>query len=170
MNQYRKKPVVVEAIQLTVDNFQVVENFIGVGENTHRHYNNEVDYLNHKNPSGLHIKTLEGLMIGSVGDYIIKGVKGEFYPCKPDIFEATYDSVPKNHIDRMEVEASELQAKIDGVKKFLDSIEYGNGPMLCDEQFDLIEKQLEFMEAYLITLRSRIDFDKEMFNAIGVKD
>ena len=94
----------------------------------------------------------------------------KFYPCKPDIFEATYDSVPKNHIERMEVEASELQAKIDGVKKFLDSIEYGNGPMLCDEQFDLIEKQLEFMEAYLITLRSRIDFDKEMFNAIGVKD
>lgn len=74
------------------------------------------------------------------------------------------------HIERMEVEASELQAKIDGVTKFLNSIEYGNGPMLCDEQFDLLEKQLELMKAYLITLRSRIDFDKEMLNAIGVKD
>jgi hypothetical protein len=47
------------------------------------------------NPSGeyVQIKTLEGIMIGVVGDWIIKGVKGEFYPCKPDIFEATYDLV-----------------------------------------------------------------------------
>ena len=40
---------------------------------------------------GITIKTLEGSMRGDVGDWIIKGVKGEFYPCKPDIFEATYD-------------------------------------------------------------------------------
>ena len=39
----------------------------------------------------LKIKTLEGVMTASIGDYIIKGIKGEFYPCKPDIFEITYD-------------------------------------------------------------------------------
>lgn len=89
--KYRKKPVVIDAIQLTETNFIDVEKFIGVGEDTHRHYNNEVDFLKHKNPCGLHIKTLEGLMIASIGDYIIKGVKGEFYPCKPDIFLATYE-------------------------------------------------------------------------------
>ena len=37
------------------------------------------------------VETLEGVMVANVGDYIIKGVKGEFYPCKPDVFEATYD-------------------------------------------------------------------------------
>lgn len=84
-------------------------------------------------------------------------------------FNENHDSVPKNHIERMEVEASELQARIDGAQKFLDSIKDENGPMLCDEQLDLLKKQLEFMKAYLITLRRRIDFDEEMFNAIGVK-
>lgn len=44
-------------------------------------------------PSHCEIKTLEGLMRGDVGDYIIKGVKGEIYPCKPDIFEITYEPV-----------------------------------------------------------------------------
>jgi hypothetical protein len=41
----------------------------------------------------MNIHTLEGNMIASVGDWIIKGVKGEFYPCKPDIFESTYEEV-----------------------------------------------------------------------------
>jgi hypothetical protein len=45
------------------------------------------------NENGIAIKTLEGVMRGDMGDWIIKGVKGEFYPCKPDIFEATYESV-----------------------------------------------------------------------------
>lgn len=42
-------------------------------------------------PDGIHIKTLEGTMIARPDDWIIKGIKGEFYPCKPDIFEATYE-------------------------------------------------------------------------------
>lgn len=90
---YRKKPVVIEAVQLKSDNFNEVEDFIGIGHDEYRHYNNEVDFLNHKNPCGLHIKTLEGLMLANIGDYIIKGVQGEIYPCKPDIFEATYEAV-----------------------------------------------------------------------------
>jgi hypothetical protein len=44
-------------------------------------------------PDGVSIKTLEGKMKGDIGDWIIQGVKGEIYPCKPDIFEATYDPV-----------------------------------------------------------------------------
>ena len=93
MKKYVKKPVEIDAVQLTQDNFTEVEDFIGVSYDTHRHYNNEVDFLKHVNPVGLHIKTLEGLMLASVGDYIIKGVQGEFYPCKPDIFHLTYDEV-----------------------------------------------------------------------------
>lgn len=87
-----------------------------------------------------------------------------------DVFERSYKQAPKNHIERMEVEASELQAKIDGAQKFLDSLQEEDAPLICDEQFDLLEKQLKYMKAYLITLRRRIKFDKEMFNAIGVKD
>lgn len=72
--KYRKKPVVIEAIQWNGDNFGEVAMFCK---------KIKVAYT--------HIETLEGDMLASKGDYIIKGVKGEFYPCKPDIFEATYE-------------------------------------------------------------------------------
>lgn len=89
---YRKKPVVIQAIQLTKDNFEEVEQFIGCARDTFRHYTNEQRFLSRTKPEGIHIKTLEGLMLASIGDYVIRGVKGEFYPCKPDIFEMTYES------------------------------------------------------------------------------
>ena len=73
-----KKPVTIEAMLLTRENYRdVIDNFIGGGCN--------------RMPEGINIKTLEGVLMASWGDYIIKGVKGEFYPCKPDIFEKTYD-------------------------------------------------------------------------------
>ena len=79
MSKYRKKPVVIEAMQFTGENNEDCKKFIG------DNFDNTLSYPN--------IKTLEGTMRVGVGDWIIKGVKGEFYPCKPDIFEATYDSV-----------------------------------------------------------------------------
>lgn len=82
INQWRKKPVVVDAIQLTPRTYNDCSLFIGVssrGTNEHR-----ASCL-------LEIRTLEGTMTASENDYIIKGVNGEFYPCKPDIFEKTYD-------------------------------------------------------------------------------
>lgn len=82
MAKYRKKPVVIEAIQYTGNNKVEIYNFVGMVSGA---YPDETD--------SIFIQTLEGLMEGSVGDYIIKGVKGEFYPCKPDIFEATYEKV-----------------------------------------------------------------------------
>jgi hypothetical protein len=80
MTKYRKKPVIVEAIQFTNDNYKECESFIGEDD-----YDNTLNYPN--------IKTLEGIMRVSLGDFIIKGVNGEFYPCKPDIFEKTYEKV-----------------------------------------------------------------------------
>ena len=80
VQKYKKKPVVIEAIQLTLFNFDEVEEFVGgdIG----------------KNKKGeTVIATLEGAMVCSINDYIIKGVKGEFYPCKPDIFQQTYDKI-----------------------------------------------------------------------------
>lgn len=75
--KYRKKPVVIDAVQWVGDNLDEIEGF--VGENML--YDNE----------GINIYTLEGDMKATIGDYIIKGVKGEFYPCKPDIFNQTYE-------------------------------------------------------------------------------
>lgn len=93
MKKYRKKPVVIEAIQLKVDNFDAVCDFMG--ETPVPKHNPDFGIDEHGNTNepylGVYIETLEGKMLASYGDYIIKGVNGEFYPCKPDIFEKTYD-------------------------------------------------------------------------------
>lgn len=79
--QYRKKPVVIEAVQYTGTALNLAELVAFIG---HEAYINE---------GKIEIETLEGVMTASIGDYIIKGVHGEFYPCKPDIFLKTYDEV-----------------------------------------------------------------------------
>lgn len=85
MFEYRKKPVIIQAMHLTKDEGRQ-DDIINWAEGN----NITITAL----PSGsLVIPTLEGDMTANPGDYIIKGVKGEFYPCKPDIFEATYDLV-----------------------------------------------------------------------------
>lgn len=93
--KYKKKPVVIEAIQLKVDNFDEVCEFMGETPMPKHNPDYGIDeHGNTNNPYlGVYIETLEGKMLASCGDYIIKGVNGEFYPCKPDIFEKTYDIV-----------------------------------------------------------------------------
>lgn len=76
--KYTKKPVTIEAVQWTGHNHAEIREFAGPS----------ILKFNHED--GLQLKTLEGSLHASVGDYIIKGVHGEFYPCKPDIFEETY--------------------------------------------------------------------------------
>ena len=88
--KYRKKPIVIEAVQWNGRNLEEIKEFVGdpliyeisdaawkVGKGAPAVY--------------IEIKTLEGNHICTEGDYIIKGVQGEFYPCKPDIFEQTYE-------------------------------------------------------------------------------
>jgi hypothetical protein len=79
--KYRKKPVVIEAVQFTYPPTEEFKRFINSGGS--RTVNIESNFAQ--------IETLEGTMTADIGDYIIKGIKGEFYPCKPDIFEQTYD-------------------------------------------------------------------------------
>lgn len=81
MPKFRKIPVVIEAIQWLGHNFIEIDKFVTCKHETY--------------PAAGHviIPTLEGDMIASEGDWIIKGVNGEFYPCKPDIFEKTYEPV-----------------------------------------------------------------------------
>ena len=87
VKKYRKKPVVIEALQFIDEADRLVELSEFIDNQDLR-----VSYQNPENPE-LKLETLEGVMTASVGDYIIKGVNGEFYPCKPDIFLKTYDEV-----------------------------------------------------------------------------
>lgn len=89
VKEYRKKPVQIQAICFTGHNAAECKEFMGI-------YPEEQDY--HYIDS-ICIETLEGTMTASVGDYIIKGVHGEFYPCKPDIFTETYDEVYDDYWD-----------------------------------------------------------------------
>jgi hypothetical protein len=90
VKQYRKKPVVIKAMLYEgVESIPEAEKFVGksfkIGSSSYdgKKYTHAV----------VSIETLEGDMYISKGDYIIKGVQGEFYPCKPDIFKATYEAV-----------------------------------------------------------------------------
>jgi hypothetical protein len=87
--RFRKKPVVIEAFQLGAEWpdwwGDAVSANVAVTHNVDGRYAGGPDYAL--------IVTLEGMMRAERGDWIIKGVKGELYPCKPDIFEATYEQV-----------------------------------------------------------------------------
>lgn len=89
MSKFRKKPIVIEAVQLRWDTWSEMCDFVGVGKLS----NGKPEGCQDGEYIGLNIPTLEGLQHASENDWIIKGVKGEFYPCKPDIFEETYEAV-----------------------------------------------------------------------------
>ena len=82
--KFRKKPVVIDAVQWDGTNVSEIREFFGAF----------MDW-SFRDTEYLLIKTLEGEHTANPKDWIIKGVKGEFYPCKPDIFEATYESVSR---------------------------------------------------------------------------
>ena len=112
INKYRKKPVIVEAVIWTGNNIDeikelaknAVENIIFVNNN-------------------LYIETPEGNMNVSVGDYIIKGIKEEFYPCKPDIFKETYETVSMvSDNDKTTVPMSEYRKLENKNKKIRNTI------------------------------------------------
>lgn len=87
--RYRKKPVVIDAIKFEYSESGVRELKEFVGDSLE-------SWSKDRHPDAVgsaKIKTLEGVILATEGDYIIKGVKGEFYPCKPDIFEMTYERV-----------------------------------------------------------------------------
>ena len=99
MSKFRKKPVVIEAMRLHAEIDR--EDFLDPNTRAHAeiagwmHGHGFKDFRVHgeRRPFGLLIETLEGNMLADPGDWIIRGVQGEFYPCKPDIFDATYEAV-----------------------------------------------------------------------------
>lgn len=91
--KYRKKPVEVEAFQFDGDLMGSDGKYYVPGWAV-RAFKTGVMHYKYGIDAQLYIKTLEGEHHASVGDYIIRGVKGELYPCKPDIFEMTYEPIP----------------------------------------------------------------------------
>lgn len=95
MERYRKKPVEIEARQWDGTRASIVE--ICAWANRHDAIEDDstiaYTYVGEEDVTDVSIWTLEGDMKVSPGDYVIRGVQGEFYPCKPDIFEATYEPV-----------------------------------------------------------------------------
>ena len=100
--RFRKKPVEIEAVRLGWDTWGEICDFAGVGKLDEgkpegcyigRDGVPTKEFPGDDGKIGLWIPTLEGLMLGTEGDWIIKGVAGELYPCKPYIFEATYEAV-----------------------------------------------------------------------------
>ena len=87
--KYRKKPVVIEAFRLGID--YIPDWFMDKVSSNDIILHGTSSGFEHHDDTNADIKTLEGVMHANFGDFIIKGVKGEIYPCKPDIFYATYE-------------------------------------------------------------------------------
>ena len=146
--RYRKKPVEIEALEFTEENAKDVADWSGgyIGRNdlTADPY--------------IRLPTLEGIMTANVGDYIIKGVKGEFYPCKPDIFELTYDYVGEN-----------INASVMTVTDMVDN-EDGS----CNIGFEMSYENMKIfagigMTKVLIDAANRTisEFEDDTFNNVG---
>ena len=122
MGRYRKKPVEIEAIQFIAQNIQEVYEMLG----------DNLIVTPTADGEGLYhfIRTLEGDMEISWNDYIIKGVKGEFYPCKPDIFELTYDKIKfEGHLKLLKGNLNSKESSYVGDSipyKFLDIKSFSN--------------------------------------------
>lgn len=95
IKKYREKSGTIQAIRYTGDNLQEILDFTGkhpswyVWFKDFEHYQREVT----KDRGIFKIMTLEGALEASIGDYIIRGVQGEHFPCKPDVFHLTYEEV-----------------------------------------------------------------------------
>lgn len=109
MGMYRKKPVVVEAMQFQggATNATPIIDWILAGDGTATWNEEFPGWVSPDGetgygpePEGISVTTLEGVMSASVGDFIIKGVVGEFYPCKPDIFEKTYTEINPTWVEQ----------------------------------------------------------------------
>ena len=96
VRKYVKKPIPIEAIQFFYSNkesMKELNNFCGSKITSHCDVGDVLFDIHNDCPTLLYVKTLEGDMRISHGDFIIKGISGEFYPCKEDIFKATYEEV-----------------------------------------------------------------------------
>ena len=156
--KYIKKAVVIDAIQVKANNFDRICDFMGCTPDQVLNPMSDIDeFGDSRDPYlGVIIETLEGKMQANIGDMIIKGVKGEFYPCKPDIFKATYDKVDTYYRDRMRSEHYELNERANKLSSFFQTAIFGNLP---DEKKELMREQLRAMREYLGILGKRCELE-----------
>ena len=156
--KYQKKAVVIDAIQVKANNFDRICDFMGCTPEQVLNPMSDIDeFGDSRDPYlGVIIETLEGKMQANIGDMIIKGVKGEFYPCKPDIFKATYDKAPQDYQDRMKMEHYELNERANKLSSFFQTAIFGNLP---DEKKELMREQLRVMREYLGILGKRCELE-----------
>lgn len=152
--KYTKKPVTIDAIQVKANNFDRICDFMGCTPEQVLNPMSDIDeHGDSRDPYlGVIIETLEGKMTANIGDMIIKGVNGEFYPCKPDIFAKTYDKADTDYRDRMRKEHYELNERVNKLGSFFQTAIFGNLP---DEKKELMRQQHEAMRKYLDVLGKR---------------
>ena len=129
INKYRKKPIIIEAVKWTGLNLEEIKNFVDESL-LYNIYDGAWEVGEASVIVDMQIRTPEGNMSVSVGDYIIKGIAGEFYPCKPDIFKQTYETVsmvsdndkttvPMSEYRKLENKNKKLRNTINRLKKTL---------------------------------------------------
>lgn len=155
IKRFTKKPVTIEAIQFA-DDANTISNIHGfMGASGTR-----IDYKPDENGPVLMIPTLEGVMKAQVGDWIIKGVKGEFYPCKPDIFEKTYSEAAKEQPveegwSGILTETRAMAARLNDINSFMASDAF---PKLPRPQKDLFYEQQRTMSRLVQILGQQLEF------------
>ncbi len=128
--KYRKKPVVIEAIKWTGNNAMEIKSFVGVNA-THL-----------KGDDVIIIITLEGNHKAIVGDMIIKGVQGEFYPCKPDIFAKTYEKAAQKKVESEPSTSNNTSSfQLPSLEEVeTDKLFIANVQSMKDDEYDLVEE------------------------------
>jgi hypothetical protein len=156
--KYIKKAVTIDAIQVKANNFDRICDFMGCTPEQVLNPISDIDeFGDSRDPYlGVIIDTLEGKMRADIGDMIIKGVKGEFYPCKPDIFKATYDKAAIDYRDRMEAEYYELNERYNKLGAFFQTAAFGN---LSEEKRLLLSEQYRVMGEYRGILGKRMELE-----------
>ena len=144
--QFRKKPIVISAIQWTGENLVDVIHFTDgrPPNNKSSHAGMMWDqYVDVVRKDGLKIFTMEGKMDASIGDWIIKGVKGEHYPCKPEIFALTYDDASASTDLAQSAVAAALEAALAIAHEYVDpddevSLAIGIRALITQPQHDAL--------------------------------
>lgn len=158
-HSFRKKPVIIEAVQYTctADNLREITDWARNCNSQAVRIDTETRNRSAEHPEGfdypvLKIETLEGVMQANVGDWIIKGVNGEFYPCKPDIFAKTYDVAIEDtlqpHQRRVVEEKAELDERRQKLGAFKNSAMFPSLPWQEQERLNT--------QAHLMTMLSGV--------------
>lgn len=146
MAKYRKRPVEIEAVQWDGANYLITETFMkGSGAVVDQSYSKLGVIL---------IPTLEGVMTAQVGDWIIKGTHGEFYPCKPDIFEQIYEEVADDFIGRIVEEKAQLNERAEKLAGFINSPQFMKLGTLMQ---NYMVEQYDVMKRYSVLLEKRLN-------------